>query len=266
MTITMTDDRTRTRARGGLRGAIAAEWTKLWSVRSTWWCLLSAGLVMAAACAQLAVSHVYDNTHADRPHPGVLSAGDLAIEAVTLVQVVIIAPAMLMITSEYSTGSIRSTLLWTPVRHRMLLAKVTVLAPVMFAVGTALALAGAAVADPMMGRWGTFPVTGVAAAALRVGVYTAVVAAFTLGAGAVLRSAVGTLTCVFLLLMVVPALLGAAGGAGRHVADALPSIAGQHFMATDAHPYGPAAGLAVTAVWAVAALLAGVWTLHRRDA
>src|SRR3954466_11147901 len=108
MTVTTTAHRAPRTREGGLRGAIAAEWTKLWSVRSTWWCLLSAAMVTAAVCAQLAVSHVYDNTHADRGHPGVASAGELAISAMSLVQVVVIAPAMLMITSEYSTGLIRS--------------------------------------------------------------------------------------------------------------------------------------------------------------
>ncbi|GAB3960785.1 ABC transporter permease subunit [Actinoallomurus acanthiterrae] len=266
MAVTTTAHRASRTRDGGLRGAITAEWTKLWSVRSTWWCLLSAAVVTAAVCAQLAVSHVYDNTHTDRVHPGVTSAGALAISAMSLVQVVVIAPAMLMITSEYSTGLIRSTLLWTPVRHRMLLAKATVLAPVMFAIGTVLGLLGAGVAHPMLGRWGTFPVTGVVADALSVGVYVAVVGVFTLGVGAVLRSAVGTLTSVFLVLMVVPNLLGVAGGAGQKVADALPSIAGHHFMRGDADPYGPAAGLAVAGAWAVAALLAGAWILHRRDA
>ena len=191
--MTATTARTARRG-GGLPGAVAAEWTKLWSVRSTWWCLFGAAAVMAAVCAQLAVSHVYDNTHPDRQHPGVVSAGEVAISAVGLVQVVMVAVAMTAITSEYSTGLIRSTLLWTPVRRRMLLAKAVVLVPVMFSVGTVLGLLGAGVASPLLGRWGTFPVPGVLADAMAIGTYAAMAGVFTLGIGAVLRSAVGTLT------------------------------------------------------------------------
>jgi hypothetical protein len=49
-------------------------------------------------------------------------------------------------TSEYATGSIRSTLQWTPVRRDVVLAKAIVLAPVLFGYGLLLggiaALAG----------------------------------------------------------------------------------------------------------------------------
>lgn len=40
--------------------------------------------------------------------------GQVAVNVTTIVQVVVAALAMLTITSEYSTGSIRSTLQWTP--------------------------------------------------------------------------------------------------------------------------------------------------------
>ena len=31
---------------GGLAGAVAAEWTKFWSVRATWWCLIAGTALM----------------------------------------------------------------------------------------------------------------------------------------------------------------------------------------------------------------------------
>ena len=48
-----------------LTGAVAAEWTKLWSVRSTWWTLLAAVLTMTATSAQLAIYAQNANTDDD---------------------------------------------------------------------------------------------------------------------------------------------------------------------------------------------------------
>ena len=47
------------------RGAVAAEWTKLFSVRTTWWTALAGLVLMAASAAQLAIYAANDNTNDD---------------------------------------------------------------------------------------------------------------------------------------------------------------------------------------------------------
>ncbi|MFC7646920.1 hypothetical protein ACFQX6_45060 [Streptosporangium lutulentum] len=42
---------------GGLRGAVASEWTKLWSLRSTWWCLVSGAALLGLSALTLAQRH-----------------------------------------------------------------------------------------------------------------------------------------------------------------------------------------------------------------
>jgi hypothetical protein len=41
------------RTGGGVAGTIASEWTKLWSVRSTWWCLAGAATLMVLFAAAM---------------------------------------------------------------------------------------------------------------------------------------------------------------------------------------------------------------------
>ncbi|MGW4500352.1 ABC transporter permease [Micromonospora sp. NPDC004336] len=253
---------------GGLTGAIASEWTKLWSVRSIWWSLLASALLMAAAAGQEAIYVVNENAEPRAgAAPGVVGVGTVAISAVLLAQFTVSAMAMLVITAEYATGTIRPALQWTPSRGRLLLAKTAVVAGVTFVVGALLGVLGAVVADPVLGEWGRFRVAETAGDVLAVAAYLSLIGVFTLGLGAVLRSAVGTLTTVFMVLMVVPISLGALDVEFvDRLVDGLPGIAGQHFMNGDGAPYPPAAGLALLAAWALAALLAGYASMRSRDA
>ncbi|MEU6748253.1 ABC transporter permease [Spirillospora sp. NPDC046719] len=255
------------RAGGGLRGAVAAEWTKLWSVRSTWWGLAAAAVLMGLMCLILASSTVSNNTNeVASDDQGVVSVSGVAIASLDMVQFVVVAVAILVITGEYATGSIRSTLQWVPRRGRMLVAKAVVLAAVTLPAGVVLCVAGTAVAGPVLGEWGRSRAVVFVDDALQSGVYLALVCLLVLGLGAMLRSTAGTLTTAFLFLLVLPMLLENAGSSvGRHAADALPSGAGRHFMNGDG-PYPAGVGAAILAAWAVAALWGGVVVLRRRDA
>ncbi|KAB2371730.1 ABC transporter permease [Actinomadura montaniterrae] len=255
------------RAGGGLPGAVAAEWTKLWSVRSTWWGLAGSAALMGLMSLVLASSTVSNNTNEiASDDQGVVPVSGVAVASLDLVQFVVVAVAILVITGEYATGSIRSTLQWVPRRGRMLASKAVVLAAVMLPAGAVLGAVGTAVAGPVLGGWGRFRAVVAVDDALQMGVYLALVSLLVLGIGAMLRSTAGTLTTAFLFLLVVPMLLVNAGSAmGRHVADALPSTAGRYLMNGDG-PYPAGAGAAILAAWTVAALWGGVLVLRRRDA
>ncbi|GAA2148520.1 ABC transporter permease [Actinomadura napierensis] len=255
------------RTGGGLPGAVAAEWTKLWSVRSTWWGLAGAAALMGLMSLILASSTVSNNTNEiASDDQGVVSVSGVAVSSLDMVQFVVVAVAILVITGEYATGSIRSTLQWVPRRGRMLVAKAAVLAGVMLPAGVVLSVLGTAVAGPVLGEWGRSRAVVVVDDALQMGVYLALVSLLVLGVGAMLRSTAGTLTTAFLFLLVVPMLLVNAGSSvGRHVADALPSTAGRYLMTGDG-PYPEAVGAAILAAWTAAALWGGVLVLRRRDA
>jgi ABC-2 type transport system permease protein len=253
---------------GGLPGAVAAEWIKAWSVRSTWWCLATGGLLMMAVAAQLAIFTANANDNADpADDKGVVALGSIAIGAVDLAQFAVIALAMLLITVEYSTGSIRTTLQWVPRRGVLLMAKIIVTAVVGGVAGTVLAMLGSLAAAPLLGGWGDLTPAEWLGDVLSAGAYLALISVFTLGVGTLLRSAVGTLTTVFLIIAMLPGLLQVSDLAvAERIAEFLPGVAGAAFMRGSAEPYPPVVGLLVLAGWTAAALLAGHVALRRRDA
>jgi hypothetical protein len=121
-------------ALGNLRGVVRMEWRKLRTVRSTWWILLvfAAGLVgvavMDADMGPALPAPSYDPTQN--------AFGGLAVA-----QLVIGILGVLMLSSEFTSGSIRATFAAVPRRGRVLAAKATVLAAVTLAAGEALAFA-----------------------------------------------------------------------------------------------------------------------------
>ncbi|MGH3421032.1 MAG: hypothetical protein ACRDOD_15785, partial [Streptosporangiaceae bacterium] len=119
-----------------------------------------------------------------------------------------LALATLMIASEYSTGSIVSSLQCVPVRARMLLAKCAVILPVLCCTGVLVGLLGTGVAAAAIGEHGP-PVSGgdVAGQALAIGGYLAFAGVITVGIGAAVRSVAGTLTATWLLNLLMPVVL-----------------------------------------------------------
>ncbi|MEU8180989.1 ABC transporter permease [Micromonospora sp. NPDC049044] len=250
------------------RGAVAAEWTKLLSVRSTWWTVLAGLLVMAASAGQLAIYAANANTNDDpADDPGIVTVGSVLIDAVELTQYAVLALGLLAITAEFTSGTIRTTLQCTPSRGRVLLAKAVVTGAVTFALGLLLGGVGTVVARPVLGEWGNAPVGGTIADIVAVAAYLALVSVFALGLGAALRSAVLTIVVLFATLTIVPLSLQEPDiDLLNRIADGFPGVAGGHFMVGDTEPYPSLVGLLLLAGWAAAALLLGRAVLRRRDA
>ncbi|MET7399380.1 ABC transporter permease [Dactylosporangium sp. NPDC005572] len=245
-----------------MRGAVAAEWTKLWTTRTVWWALAAAVVLMVAGAGQYALYAANDDLAPELLRAdGRVAAGTVAVLATALAQFAVIALAMLVMTSEYSAGTIRATLAWVPSRGRLLLAKSLVVAVVALAVGVVLGVVGAVVAAPLLGDRGVVSGGAVVGDALAIGGYLALISVFATGLGAALRGPVATLVTIFLLVVVIPPILELPDVAAlNRVAGALPGPAGTDFMRGDG-----SAGL-VVAAWAVAALVAGWRVLRRRDA
>ncbi|WP_199434251.1 ABC transporter permease [Qaidamihabitans albus] len=268
--ITTADERTG----GGLHGAIHAEWTKLWSVRSTWWTVSAAALLLIGYTALAAIS-VRVQADNGGPEEVLPSAPQITTEAVFfLAQYAVLAVATLFVAGEYATGGIRATLQWVPDRTRVLLAKCAALLPALFALGAALAAVSLVIAVPAIGgAGGGFTVGEGVRASLAVGTYWALLGAFALGIGTALRSVAGALTVSFVALVVLPMLCGAVGLPA--VIDYLPGIAGLNLMlGPDAVnnitgqpvPYPGWAAVALLAAWSGAALAVGNAVLRNRDA
>ena len=245
-----------------LRAAVAAEWTKLWTSRTVWWALIAALILMLAGAGQYAVYVANGDVPAELWRDGRVPAGTVAVLAVGVAQLAFVALAMLVMTSEYSTGTIRATLAWVPARGVLLAAKCAVVAAVTLVAGAVTGVLGGLVAVPLIDD-----ASGIARSALAIGVHLTLLAVLATGLGAAVRGPVVTLVVIFLLVVVLPPILqGPDVAVLNAIADGLPGVAGGHFMLGDSDPYPPMVGLLILAAWAAAAALAGWSVLRRRDA
>ncbi|MFD6070107.1 ABC transporter permease [Amycolatopsis lurida] len=245
---------------------ISSEWTKFWSVRSTWWCLISGLALMLVYSAALGFALRNGSDRPMAPHAVVTGA------AFYLSQFAVVALATLFMTSEYASGSIRSTLQWVPVRNRVLAAKSAVLLPVLFGYGVLNTLAGVAISAPLIPAPGS-SVGEVLATAAGMGAYFALLGLLCLGLGTALRSTAGTIVTVFVLLVMIPMFAGSLGW--EDLVNYFPGFAGVNAMVTSGQPnpifggvapYAPWVGVALCAAWAAAGLITGSTVLRRRDA
>ncbi|GJF21920.1 ABC transporter permease [Streptomyces sp. HO565] len=180
-------------------------------------------------------------------------------------QIVAIAFGALAVSSEYQGNGIRLSLAAVPQRGRWFAAKLVVVAVPVLVVGlltacAALVAARAGLGPAADGLTAGEQVRGVVGC----GIYLMLMALLAAGLTALFRSGMATLSTVIPFILVVSFVIGdAAGGA----TDFLPDKAGQVVL-YQAHDgaLGPWTGLAVTALWAAAAVLAGAWRLRHRDA
>lgn len=233
-----------------------SEWLKIRTLRSLLGALLALFAVTTAFSAIAGVSETSD------PEFDPLF---MALSGVGPGQIAAISFGAMAVSSEFHGGGLRLSLAAVPQRGRWFAAKATAIAVPALAVGLVTALAALLVAkaglgDATSGLTVGEQVRGVVGC----GIYLMLMALFAAGLAALLRSGVGALAVLIPLILVVSFVIGdVAGGA----TDFMPDRAGQIVLyQTHGGSLGPWSGLAVTALWAVAALVAGAWSLRRRDA
>lgn len=242
------------------RGAVGAEWTKLWSVRAPYVCL-AVGLVASCVFTFYYGSIARINGHTVQP------VGHAAVSSTVLVQFAVVVMAVLAVTGEYTTRSMSSSLLWIPVRHRVQVAKALVAALVSFVAGIVFAALGTAVAWGSFSGRASFDAGEAVRHTVSVGVYYGLIAVLTTGVSFATRHAAGALAVLFTLLWGLPTMLvGLGGPVLLAINEWLPHSAGIGFMRGGGAPYGPATAVLVLLGWTLAAHLTGLYLLRRRDA
>ena len=254
-----------------MSAALAFEWAKLRSVRSTWWCFGIAAFLQLTYSVLIGLDARLDLE--DDGGSNLLVVSDAGLLSLQFAQYALIAVALLAVTSEYSTGTISTTLRAVPVRGRMLAAKSLVVGGAVAVAGAVLQVAGAVFAGLIAGSAARWPIGDLAVDTLLAAVYAATLALFALGLGAALRSAVGGLTAVLVIAVVLPIVLSRITiGAVESVNDYLPGTAGVAAVygavsdVAEDQPYPPGAAVLVLACWAAAMVGAGYVVLRRRDA
>ncbi|OIJ66901.1 ABC transporter permease [Streptomyces mangrovisoli] len=181
-----------------------------------------------------------------------------AFFGVTFGQIAVVAFATAVVSAEFRDGALRVTLAAVPCRVRWFAAKALAVALPVLLVGLVTGVAcGCAAAHPLSAGE---QVRG----AVGCGVYLTLMALAAVGVAAVLRSGVATLGLLIPLLLSVSFVIGDMSGT---LADALPDRAGQVVLHSGSDgAFGMWSGLAVTAAWAAAALLAGTGRVRGCDA
>ena len=117
-------------SRLGFGGLLAAEWTKIRSVKSTLWSYLAFVVVAVGFSTLIATVIAHDwNAPGNHPNHAKLLTDPTAVifgAGLGLGQLAICVLGVIVITSEYSSGTIRASLLAVPKRLPMLLAKIAV--------------------------------------------------------------------------------------------------------------------------------------------
>ena len=263
----------------GALQALRSEWVKLRTVRSTAWSLL-----LFAGISILFTSLLTSGSSTEGGSPGHGGDNDIVLDSLAGIWFGAIAAsvlAVLVITSEYSTRMIRTTLAANPRRRTVLAAKTAVVGAVVLAVGLATSAACF-----QIGQWflrgngfnyeGGYPAVTLAdgealRAVLCSGAFLGLLAIFSLGIGAILRHTAAAITVVLAVLLApVIALDFLPENIAEWVERFCLMGAGLAMQQTverpDNIPISPGEGLLVVVAYAVVPLLVALWLIGRRDA
>ena len=263
------------------RGLLLSEWIKLTSLRSTVWCYgiillinLGLGLLLAASFQQR------------EDHTAALDQGywmQAATIGIAFSQLVVAVLGALVITGEYGTGMIRSTLTAVPKRVPALISKALVFGMVTFVVSLVSIVGSALLAALILSGKGLDldPTDGRAIGALIGGAgFLTLVGLIALFLGTIVRNSAAGISAVLGLIFVAPIVLQIFAAVTRaswvqNVFEFLPSSAGSRLYGYAATPapkipdvivLDPGQGLLVLLAWVVVFASIATTLLKRRDA
>ncbi len=283
--------------RVGLRRAMAAEWTKLWSVRSTMWTLAATVVAVVGLCAL--------GTGTVSPSEIIEDPTRRSLIGIFLGQLIFGVLGVLVMSAEYGTGTIRATLSAVPRRPLVLTAKVLVFGAVAVVVSEILAFSAFAVGQAILSakhavgskaaavqhaqQFGvklphniqavlttgsaSLGQPGVLRAVIGAGLYLTVLGLLALGLATIIRHTAGAISAFVGVVLVLPLIVQALPASiSNAVARYLPANIGLVMFSTAGAPdrigyaFSPWTGFAILLLYTVVILAIGCWVLVRRDA
>ena len=253
---------------------LLAEWTKLRSVRSTYWSLIALIIAFPFFCwlfPYLTVSNWKQATATQQANLLLDPIGSMMAPGQYIGQLAVAVLGVMVTASEYSTGMIRSTLLASPHRVRMLAAKSVVFGLLILVIGEAVSFAGF-----FIGRqtFKSLITVNLDSADIRQvfggGLYLAMLGLFAMVLGSLIRHIAGAITGIVALLLVLSGLISLIPGQiGKYLYTYEPTNAGfviiskhvpDNFLLSSWEGYG------VFAAWTAVLWILAAWLLVRRDA
>ncbi|MFJ3931699.1 MULTISPECIES: ABC transporter permease subunit [unclassified Streptomyces] len=252
---------------------LRSEWTKIRTVSSTTWTLISAfavTLAMSAALSALMNATFNDLSEAEQV---TFDPTFVSFSGLVLGQLAMVVFGVLVVGTEYSSGMIRTSLAAVPQRATFLFSKITVAGALALAVGMITSFLTFFVSQALLGEHRTtLGEENVLRAVFGGGLYMGLIALFSMGVAAMLRSSMLSLGILMPFFFLVSQILSAVPGA-KEVARYFPDQAGAKIMQvvpnaldSDEAPYGPWGGLGIMVLWVAASLIGGYLVLKKRDA
>jgi len=247
-----------------------AEWTKLRTQPSAYWALLAAVILVVGFGLGYSLLRV-----ARPPHGAAIASFDpaaISLSGVQLAQIAVGVLGVLLVTSEYATGLVRTTFAAVPRRLPTLWGKAVLLAGTITAVSLPAAFAAFAGGQSILARQHlSVPLgePGVTRAVAGSALYLAAVGLLGLGLGALIRNAAGGIAALFGLLYGLPLAAGfLPGSMAADVSKYLPSDAGQAVTTVRPDPtmLQPWTGFAVLCAYAAVLLAISAMRMRRGDA
>lgn len=259
---------------------LAAEWLKMWSLRSTPWLYVITALAVIAFNAGTAYDHYkYWHQYDEHGRESFIANGSPLMDAFTgnaaLVLVLAVAAiGAVSVTGEYASGLIRTTFTAVPARRQVMAAKALVLTAVTTVFGALVALASFASTQAILsGRNASVSLDH--PGALRVVVASALLAPVAalagLALGTLIRHTGGSVVACVVVLLLLPMVLSDRRHLTAVLQHTLPFSAWDRLSVSDLHhasepyPWTTAGAWTVYALWALLAGVVTVVAVHRRD-
>jgi ABC-2 type transport system permease protein len=261
----------RSAGRVSFGGALRSEFTKIRSVRSTYWTLIAMFVVVVGFGALASWGAA---THG--PHGPDFDAARQSLAGLYIGQLIMGVLGVLVISSEYSTGMIRTSLTTNPHRGMMIAAKGVVFTAVAFITSLVTAFAAFFLGQALMSSHHINTTIGsphVLRAVIGGALFLTACGVLAFGLGLLLRHSAAGIATMVALLFVVTVLVNFLPSSWQNDVDKwVPAMAGAQLWAVTPQPPGgtplfaPWTGFAVLCGYAAIAVAAAVLLFRRRDA
>jgi ABC-2 type transport system permease protein len=255
-----------------MKGLLGSEWTKLCTVRSTMWTL---GMTIFTGVATSAIAMAVTRAHwttESAAAKGAFDPVEVSLVGVYLGGSLVLGIlGILVVSSEYATGTIRATLAAEPRRPMVLAAKVLVFTAVSLIIAEVTSFASFLLGQAILtspAKHATLASPGVLRAVAGVGLFLCVCGLLALGIAAVVRHTAGAIGGYVFVMLVLPIVVaGLPKSIGNDIERFLPESVGS-VMINDPVPraFGPWAEFAILCGYTVVMLALGTVLLVRRDA
>lgn len=249
---------------------VRSEWTKLWSLRSTRWSLLAGFIAMAGLGILVAAVQMGRWTQLQPAERAAYNSLDPAVGGWHLAQLAIGVLGVLVISGEYSTGMIRSSLMAVPRRLPVLWAKIGVFAVVTFALmllATLISFFGVQAIVSQRNLQHSLGDPGALRVVLGTALFLTALGVMATGIGALVRNTAGGIALFVGLLFVLPGITAILpASVADSISPYLPLNAGTTVVFENSNHLSPWGGFALFCGYAAVAVAAGAISLLRRDA